>query len=568
MSVASGDARAGSLDPVRLSRRWFWLAGSALTAALVLREPGHFLNPQFWAEDASVLFNQSWEEGFVRSLVTPASGYLYTFGRLVAGLALLLPLSWAPLVFNLAACAVQALPIFYLLSGRLGRYLPSPLARLAAAAIYVAAPNSYETYVNLANSQSNLALAALLVLLADRPASRRVQAAELCLLAVFGLTGPFGIVLLPVAAWTLLAGRRDGARGWRIATAAVLAAGAVVQLPIMAISGRVAADAGGPVTLSQWLQIISTHVFYNSVLGIERMTDARWAADLAANRGAQLLAVAVVGVLIAFVIRRRHRALGGLLYLAGATVALSFLFPSNGLEHWLAPSFGPRYYLYATLFVLYATLLLCLRGGPLRWLGAALAVPALTVGIPGDFQYERHLDTRWADQVAVFESLPGGERLRIPVQPSPHLWFTLRKKIGERRAPPLAGLRRRPGELAHGVNQPAFRERGGAQHVQLSGWVSSTHEDGNGSRVWLAVDGRLYPALQREFCLGRSDAGGGPDRHYLQFHQEIPLEELRPGRHRVSVAVLDPDRTAYRSGVEKQFGIVVDGPRLVTTEVR
>ncbi|HWR98398.1 MAG TPA: hypothetical protein VN317_08240 [Candidatus Methanoperedens sp.] len=563
------DSRGDSERRSRLSPVWFWLAWSALAGTLFLRETGHFLNPQFWAEDALVFFKQSLEDGFLRSLVTPSSGYLHTFPRLVAGLALLFPPKSTPLIFNLAACAAQMLPIFYLLSGRLRRYLPSPVMRVVAAAVYVAAPNSYETYVNLTNSQWNLTLAALLALLADRPASRWIRGAELCMLAVFAVTGPFGIVLLPCAALNLFERRRDAARGWWIAMTGVLAAGAAAQLPLMLTAERVTAGVGPSVTLPQGLQIITTHAFYNALLGIGRMTEARWANDLATNRGAQLLGLAVVGVLIAFVVLQRHRALGCLLYLSCVTITLSFLSPLNELDQWLAPNFAPRYYLYATLFVLYATILLCLRGGRLRWLGAALALLSLTVGIPGDFRYEsQRLDTRWGDQVSVFESLPQGASLHIPVQPSPYVWFTLRKKTPGRNVPPLAGLHRLPGEPSYALSRPTFRDRSGLQYVEFSGRVSGTREGEKKASVWLVIDGRVYPPLVREIMLGASSDDRSSSRHYTQFRHEVPLSDLRPGRNSVSLVLLARDGTGYVAGAEKEFSIVVDGLKLITTDVR
>jgi hypothetical protein len=553
---------------------WLWITVPILALAVLLREPSYFFNPQFWAEDGVVFFTQSREQAFLQTLLAPFSGYLHTFPRLVAGLAVLFPLKSTPLIFNLAAYAVQILPILYLLSRRLERFLPTPTLRLVAAALYVAVPNSNETFVNLTNSQWNLTLAALLALLADSPASRGVQAAELGLLALFALTGPFGILLLPCAALNLYERRRDPAKGWWIAQAGILAAGAAVQAAFMLGATRSTAGIDPSVTLEQGLQILATHAFFGPVLGINRMVMTNWAASLVANRTAQLLGLALLGLLIVFVMRRRHRALLCLLYLACVTIAISFLFPLNDLKLWLKPSFGPRYYLFATCFVLYAVLLLCLQGGRLRWLGAGLALMVLAVGIPGDFQHWHYRrwnyagelpDTQWPDQVAIFESLPQGASLYVPIQPIGAGGITMRKKTPGRSNSPLAGLSRTAGEPAHGYNRPTFKDQDGQTFLVISGWVAGLDGGGRVKRVWLTFNGRPYPAVVSRFWVGSASDDRGRD---TKFQLKVPMNALRPGRHRVSVIVLTRDGSGYSQGPEVEFALVAEGDRLVTTDVR
>lgn len=563
MSGGDSGEKAGSRPG--WSGVWFFLAAPLLVLALLLREPGHFINPQFWAEDGTSFFMQAWEDGFARSVFSPLSGYLHTFPRLTAGLALLFPLKAAPLVFNLAAFAAQALPILYLLGGRLARHLPNRGVRVLAAALYVAVPNSYETYVNLTNSQWSLGFAALLILLADRPVNRWVQGGELALLALFALTGPFCIVLLPCAALNLYERRRDAAKGWWIAQTAVLAAGAAVQVATLLGSQRPSPGAGPDhsLTLQQVLQILSTHVFYDSVLGINHMLDARWAENLAA----QLLGLALTVLLIVFVALQRHRALLWLLYLATVTITLSFLFPLNDLKQWLNPGFAPRYYLYATFFVLYATMLLCVRGGRLRWLGVLLALPVLAVGIPGDHFYRARPDTQWADQAAVFATLPQGASMYVPIQPNGLGGITMRKKAPGRDPSPLDGLRRIPGNPPHGFGVPSINWSTSPPRLNLSGWVANGFEVGTISRVWLIVDGRPFPAVVERVMVrpaGEDTAQGAPG---TGFNREIPLSDLRPGFHSISLVLLTRDGSGYSQTSERQFSLAVNGRHVVASKV-
>jgi hypothetical protein len=112
----------------------------ACVAIVVLRRPDVVLNPQFWAEDGKIWFAHAHNLGVFHSLLLPQNGYLQTLSRVVAGVAMLVPMQWAPLVFNLAAITVQVLPVMLLNGGR-GRVLvPSLAARLLLSLLYIAQP--------------------------------------------------------------------------------------------------------------------------------------------------------------------------------------------------------------------------------------------------------------------------------------------------------------------------------------------------------------------------------------------------------------------------------------------
>ena len=121
----------GTIAP---SRSTYLLFGTLLAALLLLRSPGSLLHPQFWAEDGTLFFQEAFNRGFLSTILQPASGYLHSFPRLVAGFSLLVPMEQAPLVFNLAAFAVQLVPALYLLGPRMARLIPAFSARAAGGA--------------------------------------------------------------------------------------------------------------------------------------------------------------------------------------------------------------------------------------------------------------------------------------------------------------------------------------------------------------------------------------------------------------------------------------------------
>ena len=77
--------------------------------------------------------------------------------RLAAGLALLFPLNWAPLVMATVGLLIQSLPVTILLSSRCRAWAPLP-TRIVLAAIYVAIPNAREIHIVATNTMWHLAV--------------------------------------------------------------------------------------------------------------------------------------------------------------------------------------------------------------------------------------------------------------------------------------------------------------------------------------------------------------------------------------------------------------------------
>ena len=530
---------------------WSAVTAGLLALVLFLRKPDSLLNPQFWAEDGTAFFSHAYEHGLWWTLLQHTAGYLNTVPRLVAGLAVYFPLRAAPLVFNLGAFLIQMLPVLYLLSGRMGRWIPDRRLRVVAAFLYVTVPNSYETYVILDNCQWNLALVGLLLLTIDPPQGRWGKAGDLLLLGLFSCTGPFTILLLPLALANLLQHRHAARKAWFAAQAAIVAAGAALQIFFLLVSERHEPLAGVWPTLRELVQILSVHILFNSLLGIRGSLEYSPVLTLKA----QLAGLALVALLVVFVLRRRVRPLAWLLYLAGTTVCISLFLTTSPRTEWLWPDFGPRYYTFASLFVLYAIMLLCVQGGRLRPLGALLALPVLFVAIPrdffhpGDYADPRRPDTRYADQIAAFEMRPTGAGFYIPTQPEGWGGFVLRKKDGAGAVSPLAGLRLVDGEPAYFLDEPApvtIPTSGDEPALRFSGWAVDTSAKDIAGAVWLEIDGKLYPAvtgLENHFPVLLLH-----EERYSRsaFYRDIPASELGFGQHRLSMIVLTHDRKGYQ----------------------
>ena len=108
-------------------------------AVIVSRRPDAIFHAQFYAEDGHVWFADAYNLGWWHALFRAQDGYFQTLPRLAAALALLAPLSLAPLVLNIAAVAVEALPVNILLSGPVVGMGQPGLSRLSSRCVSCAA---------------------------------------------------------------------------------------------------------------------------------------------------------------------------------------------------------------------------------------------------------------------------------------------------------------------------------------------------------------------------------------------------------------------------------------------
>jgi hypothetical protein len=182
----------------RLVRNALWFVFLYAAAVIAIREPDLLTNPQFYAEGGT-WYAQAYNQGWAHALLLTEGGYFAIFPKLIVGLSLLVPLQFAPGVMNLCGILLQALPVPILLSSRCSRW-GTMLVRLFMAAVYLALPNAGEIHVVLTNAQWHLSLVACLLVLANPPGQWHSKLLDGGILLLCGLTGPFCLVLLPVAA--------------------------------------------------------------------------------------------------------------------------------------------------------------------------------------------------------------------------------------------------------------------------------------------------------------------------------------------------------------------------------
>lgn len=230
---------------------------------VISHRPDSVLNAQFYAEDGAVWFGQAYNFGWLHALLLPQNGYFQTFPRLAASLGLLLPLRWVPLAMNLIGITVQVLPVTLLLSLRLARWAPL-WQRAVWALVYIALPNVMELEATVTEGQWHLALLSCLVVLAEPAITPWWWAFDVGILLVGGLTGPFCLILLPVAvlSWWL---RRQRTR---LVPIVMLTAASLVQLPAV-LSTAAASRSPAPLgaTPKLFLQLLAGRVYMATLWG-------------------------------------------------------------------------------------------------------------------------------------------------------------------------------------------------------------------------------------------------------------------------------------------------------------
>jgi hypothetical protein len=415
-------SHARNLVGAELASRPAILGSCALFFAIVLfvRCPAAILHPRFWAEDGVIWYSDAYTIGWY-SLFSPQVGYLQTISRLIALVAQGFPLLWAPGLFVAAALIIQTVTATFLVSGRMSSVWPSVWERFLFAFIYVALPNSFETHLNLTNAQWHLAILSFFILVA-RPAENRLgRAGDILALALSGLSGPFCLLLMPIALWQLWNDRSTP----RVQRAVIVAITCMIQggflIATVGLTRSTAALGASGNTLAR---IIVVQILLGGLLGVRVMSRLTNLAPL--NSDEAVIAIALGGLLICAValwhgpsVLRKAAVFGGLVLAAALwRPQVSLAEPQWPLM--TRPWTGQRYYLIPILVWIGVVLTLAAgRNRKLRYLALPLVV-LLFAGVAVDGLYPRLPPTDFSEKAREFADAPPGTRMEFASWP-PHI---------------------------------------------------------------------------------------------------------------------------------------------------
>jgi hypothetical protein len=224
---------------------WRFIPFAVFVALVWLRLPVPMHDGRFWAEEGTLYFTHAWTLPWVPALLKSSNGYLSlaaNFGGLLARYAV--PLEDAPHVTAMFALSLQALPALLLTIAR-DSWLRRPIVLIAAMLLLAMPPVCDEVWLNLANSQFHLALAAALCLVLETPCGAYGIPRNV-LLFLTPLSSPASIALIPLFVARAVWDRQKS----RALQAGCIVSGAVMQLMVFYHSLAERGHLLGPATLA------------------------------------------------------------------------------------------------------------------------------------------------------------------------------------------------------------------------------------------------------------------------------------------------------------------------------
>jgi hypothetical protein len=385
------------------------LSFALATIALFTRRPSLLTQAKFYAEDGTFWFAQAYNLGWLQSLLLPQAGYFNTMPRLAAGMALLVPLQHAPLVMAIVGLLVQALPVPILLSPRLRNWAPLP-TRLLLAAIYVAMPNTREILIVATNTQWHLALAALLLALADSPRTWLGRLFDIAVVLAASFSGPFCIILAPIALlfWWL---RRQP---WSLLISTLVSLVACLQIGLL-LHNTLRVHTALGVRLEPLLRMVGGNIVAGALFGTYAF----------ASKAPMILlvAAALVGMSTClYCLRFANLQWKLFLIYSAALFAASLSSPliggSKPLWDLLIDAFSGRYWFFPMLAFTWSAVWCALYGRKhLFRIAGAFIVLCMTFGVVHDWKYTPLPDDHFVEFVQRMREAQPGDHLVLPIWP-------------------------------------------------------------------------------------------------------------------------------------------------------
>jgi hypothetical protein len=227
----AGDALWGAGEERDPRRSWlpiYFGVVASVAVLLVLRRVDGVTNPQFWAEDGLVYFQENLKLGCWRALHGFVQGFPYLGQRLVACLATPLPIVDTPLFYNGVAYLVAAASIASFALPSFRRVIRSDALRVVFCIAVAALPQATELVGNVTNMGWYVAIWLLLVPLMQFPRSFVALAGLSVAYLVAVFSTPLSILTAPL--WALRALHALRGRRLREAGFAILAVAALLAL--------------------------------------------------------------------------------------------------------------------------------------------------------------------------------------------------------------------------------------------------------------------------------------------------------------------------------------------------
>jgi hypothetical protein len=387
-------------------------------AIVVLRRPDAIFNPQFWAEDGAIWYANAYNLGEIRSLSIPVTGYFQTISRLVADFAQIFPFPWAPLIFNLVAIIIQVLPVNLMVSSRFSVLMPDVRSRLFLSFLYLALPNSWEIHENLTNAQWHLALLAFMVIVAAPSGRSLWRCFDIGVVLMSGLSGPFSLLLTPIAAfrWWLCRNK------WVFILFLLTGTCSLIQATAIFLVGHASrSQMALGATPELLVRILSGQVFLSALIG---QKGYEWIVSHSGLHNMFSLIIAATGlVVIVNALRKAPMELRLFIGFAALIFGATLISPQASVttSQWQtlsAPGNGGRYW-FMPMVAFVSTLgwMLSRSSSRKSRIFAVLMLAIMAVGINLDWRHPDYTDFKFREHTHRVEMAPKGTIITIPINP-------------------------------------------------------------------------------------------------------------------------------------------------------
>lgn len=421
MTIALAPNILTNIRRLLATRRAFILGSLAFPLLIFLHNPRHLIRPELWGEDGPLWYKQAYELG-IASLLVNAGGYLNSIQRLAAIALQPFPLAWMPFLFATVALLIHAAPAIFLVSKQMEAVWPDQMSRYLFAILFLVLPNAPEVAAGLTNSQWYLALLTFLILVSSVPGTRIGRLLETVVLAASGLSGPFGLLLMPTAlleTWSAGSAQRPDA----LRRVAVLFVTGLIQIAyILATPGNGRSTAPLGASPGLFIQIVGM-ISLGAESGYRQV--ASWAQlGFLKTSGILYIFACMSSILVIVSLIRGPRLLLQYWSFAAAAFGLSLARPLiSGTEiQWplmLTPPLGNRYLFFPMIGWLGT--LLVLSTSSARWLSIfARCLLALTAlwAIPNDWGDLFAIPpSDFIQRARIFDAAPAGTTMEFEIHP-------------------------------------------------------------------------------------------------------------------------------------------------------
>ena len=503
---------------------------------------------QFSHEDGKIFFQSAFQYGF-QSIFHPYHGYFHTIQRIIAYTCSLLPMDFAPYIFNFFAFMINFLPVLLILNSRTDKLFDNYSHKIVFSLIFLLCPANSFTFIMLTNIQWYLPAWVFIYLLSERSTHKSVNLLEYAFLSLFAVTGPFVIFILPIYLILLYFKK---ARLDKIVIA-IMTLGIIIQvLALLNYNQPVETKSIYP-----WLLPVefSAKIFWNSLLGtqgqrffLERTTiyDYNFLLYLG-------FIIWLVTIYLAF---KSKNLLLKVLTGFSLLVSISGFVRAETVLLMESITGGIRFHVNSVFMLIYTYYYL--YSTRTNYFFLTLFVACMVIAVPFDFINRRLTDLDWHGNVAKYYKAEAGQTVTMEMYPPIRIWdMKLKKKPGD---VPFFTSNQKSIEIPKETNNITY-------HIQLEetedvvyiddGWAFIKGQNTTGNKVYIVLTSHYNTYVFDTEPKDRHELGNRFSLDYIidaGFKFIIPKKELAGGNYRVGLLIFNIPR-GFKFNREEEFRV-------------